>query len=270
MPEVQRPYSRSDYNRALVRNALLSPFPVLLFATLVAAGIVLGLFLPVLLVAIVAYGAAAARTYFDQDVANKVLEGERSKRRKTLEKGRLDPSTMAPPIRDLLNAGLQREARIRQAIERAEMPYDEVSTEVDSFISAMQSSAARAELLYEALTESPPSWIEQRLGEVKAEKDPGKQALVDALTNQLQVAHRMEAQLRRFYDEMERLLVELDTVRGSLVSASASTDAANQEKLADDVRGLREEVGSLAEGMSVAYEKPAVPPEAVPPPTTAP
>ena len=49
--------------------------------------------------------------------------------------------------------------------------------------------------------------------------------------------------------------MELDTVRGNLVSVSASTDAANQQELAAEVRGLREEVGALAEGMSEAYEQ---------------
>jgi hypothetical protein len=51
----------------------------------------------------------------------------------------------------------------------------------------------------------------------------------------------MGAQLERFYGAMERILVELDTVRGNLVSVSASTDAANQHRVADDVRSLREE-----------------------------
>jgi hypothetical protein len=68
------------------------------------------------------------------------------------------------------------------------------------------------------------------------------------------VLRRMEAQLQRFYDEMERVLVELDTVRGNLVSASASTERANQERLAGEVRTLREEVGAVAAGMSEAYE----------------
>jgi hypothetical protein len=53
---------------------------------------------------------------------------------------------------------------------------------------------------------------------------------------------------------MERVLVELDTVRGNLVSVSASTEAANQQRLAGDVRALREEVGAVAAGMSEAYE----------------
>ena len=79
---------------------------------------------------------------------------------------------------------------------------------------------------------------------------------MEALGHQLTVLRRMEVQLRRYYDEMERVLVELDTVRGSLVSASASTDTERQRALAADVRGLREEVGALSEGMSEAYESP--------------
>ena len=78
---------------------------------------------------------------------------------------------------------------------------------------------------------------------------------MEALTRQLRVLDRMGTQLGAFYDEMEKILVELDTVRGNLVSVSASTDVANQQQLAADVRVLREEVGVLAEGMSEAYER---------------
>jgi hypothetical protein len=63
----------------------------------------------------------------------------------------------------------------------------------------------------------------------------------------------METQLLRFYDQMEQMLVELDTVRGHLITVSASTEADNQERLADDVRELREEMGAVAEGMAAAY-----------------
>ena len=84
--------------------------------------------------------------------------------------------------------------------------------------------------------------------------DPSKAELTAALRDQVAVQRRMEAQLQRFYDEMERILVELDTVRGNLVSVSASTERANQEQLAGEVRALREEVGAVAAGMSEAYE----------------
>jgi hypothetical protein len=252
MAESRRPYSRSEYNRALIFNALTQPFNVLLLAAVLIAGLLLDAFLPVLVVGVVVYGIAAARTYFDEDEANKVLEREKAERRKTLEAGRLDTGSLSEPIARLLTAARQREARIRDAIDRAELPYEEVSSEVDRFIRAMEDGARRAQLLYEALSETPPSWVEQRLGQVRG--DPSKGELTAALENQLTVLRRMEAQLQRFFDEMERVLVELDTVRGNLVSVSASSEAANQQRLAGDVRSLREEVGAVAAGMSEAYE----------------
>ena len=259
MAEPRRPYSRAEYNQALIANALVQPFNVLLLAAVLIAGLVLDLFLPLLPVAAAIYGIAAARTYFDEDEAQKVLERERASRRKHLDKGRLDPGTLAMPIQQLLRGALQRESRIREAIERAELPYSEVSGEVDGFVRVMEGTAARAQLLYEALSESPPPYVEERLRRLQAEGDPGQAELVQALSRQLEVGRRMEIQLKRFYTEMERVLVELDTVRGNLVSVSASTEAANQQRLAAEVRGLREEVGALAEGMSEAYEEPEPP-----------
>jgi hypothetical protein len=257
MPD--KPYSRAEYNRALLRNALLDPFAVLLLAAIVIAGIVLGLTLPLLPVAVVAYAVAAGRTYLDEGEASKVLERERGKRRRSLDRVRLDPNTLAPPIRDLVNGALRRETRIRQAIERAQLPFDEVEGEVDAFLEVMEGSATRAQLLFEALAENPPDLVEQRMEAEQRAPGPGREYradLVEALGAQLTVLRRMGKQLGRYYDEMERVLVELDTVRGSLVSASASTDTERQRTLAADVRGLREEVGSLSEGMSEAYEAP--------------
>ena len=145
MAEPRRPYSRSDYNRALITNALTQPFNVMLLAAILIAGLLLNAFLPLLAVGIVVYGIAAARTYFDQDEANSVLERERGRRRKAVEAGRLDPSALAQPIGRLLTAARQREARIRDAIDRAELPYEEVSAEVDRFIRAMEDGARRAQ-----------------------------------------------------------------------------------------------------------------------------
>jgi chromosome segregation ATPase len=252
MADELRPYSRSEYNRALVLNALLQPFNVCLLACVAIAGLLLDLFLPVLAVGLVIYGIAAARTYFDDDEAQQVLEREREKRRGALEAGRLDPRELAPPIAELLRAGHQREQRISDAVDRAQLPYDEVSREVDRFIRAIEDGARRAQLLYEALAETQPAWVEQRLSEVRG--DASKAELTAALENQLAVLRRMERQLQRFYDEMERVLVELDTVRGNLVSVSASTEAENQDRLAAEVRALRDEVGAVAAGMSEAYE----------------
>jgi hypothetical protein len=197
----------------------------------------------------------------DAHEADRVLAGERARRRAELERGRqrLDPATLAEPIARRLNEARATEARIREAIERAELPYAEVSTEVDGLVSLMEQSARRAQLLYETLAETPPARIERRLAELEGS---GKRELIEALEHQLTVQRRVEAQLERFYDEMERVVVELDTVRGTLASVSASTDAANQQRLASDVRALRDELGALAAGMSEAYEEGSAAPPA--------
>ena len=251
-PRPPRPYTRAQYNRALILNPLTAPFGVCLLAGMTAAGVLVGSLQFILPVAIVLYVASAVRTYFDEDVQKEVLEREHSKR---LEGGRPehDLSEFSPRIADLMARALEKDTRIRAAIDRAELPYQEVSTEVDRFLATMWQTAARAELLAEGLRDTPPGAVARRLQEVKAAGDPSKAELVEALTQQLAVQEKMEAQLLRFYDQMEQLLVELDTVRGHLITVSASAEADNQERLADDVRDLREEMGAVAEGMAAAY-----------------
>jgi predicted Ser/Thr protein kinase len=250
-----RPYTRGQYNRALIVNALTAPFNVLLLAGLLIAGIVLGAFAFLLPVAIVLYVAAAVRTYFDEDAQQAVLGRERDRHRGRLERGapQRDLSEFSPRIADLMARALEKDARIRGAIDRAELPYHEVTEEVDRFLATMWQTAGRAELLSEGLRDTPPESVERRLEEVKATGDATKAELRDALTQQLMVQRKMETQLLRFYDQMEQMLVELDTVRGHLITVSASAEADNQERLADDVRELREEMGAVAEGMAAAY-----------------
>ena len=93
----------------------------------------------------------------------------RAERRTAIESGtkRLDPGTLAPDVRRHLLAARAIEERIRDAIERAELPYEEVSTEVDSLVTLMELSASRAQLLFEALEDSPPSRVAGRLMELE-------------------------------------------------------------------------------------------------------
>ena len=249
------PYSRGEFAGALIANAAAKPFNIaLLVGTMGAAVLVGGSVLVALAVAIAIYAVAVARTFLDEEEADTVLARMRTERRRELSEGsaRPDPRTLAPDVRRHLLVARATEARIREAIERAELPYEEVSTEVDALVSPMELSASRAQLLYEALDESPPSRVAVRLRELEGS---GKTELIEALEHQLSVQRRMQSQLESFYDQMERIVVELDSIRGSLLSVSASTDVANQQRLAGDVRALRDELGSLAEGMSEAFEE---------------
>jgi len=251
--DIEKPYSREEYAGALAANAAAKPFNLALAVATIGAALLAGGNLPLaLVVGLVIYAIAAVRTFFDEDEAARVLAHERGERKQSLGKGRarVDPATLAPEIRRQLLAARATEQRIRDAIQRAELPYAEVSTEVDALVTLMEQSAGRAQLLYEALEETPPNVVRKRL---VALEGSGKAELIDALEQQHSVQRRMQAQLQRFYDEMERMVVELETIRASLVSVSASTDAGNQQRIAGDVRSLRDELGALASGMSEAF-----------------
>jgi hypothetical protein len=253
--EVQRPYTRGEYGRALLINAATEPFNALILAGMLIAAIALGKVAILAPVAMVVYAIAVARTFFDKEESEKVLSRERERRRgEAASAPRLDPGTLAPPIAQRVEAARARQASIAAAISRAELPYDEVSTEVDAFVRAMEGTGTRAQLLWEALAETPIPSVRARLNELAGAGDPGKAELRDALAQQLTVLERMDGQLGRFYDEMDRMLVELDTIRGNLVSVSATTEADSQRRLADEVRGLRDELGTLAAGLDEAYK----------------
>jgi hypothetical protein len=254
MPDLE-PYRRREFAGALAANAAAKPFNIGVLVATTAAGVLVGGAVGlVLIVALLVYLVACVRTFFDEEEADRVLARERAERRGQLPAAgkRLKLDEFAPPIREHVRNARRREATIREAIERSELPYAEVTVEVDGFVRAMERTASRAQTLYEALADNPPDHVEARLAQVRAE--PGREALVEALEHQARMQRRMEGQLGRFYDEMERMTVELDTIRGSLLSLSASEGADSQERLAGDVRALRERMGTVADGMAEAYE----------------
>jgi hypothetical protein len=254
---AKNPYSRGEFTRALVLNALLDPFNVALLAAMLVAGIALGTLSILGPVAALVYLGAAGRTFFDEKSADKVLERERAKRKGALESGKkkkVDSKALAPPIARLLHEARVREQRVAEAIEASELPYEEVTAEVDAFLAAMDATAVRAQGLYAALEDTPPVEVQKRLAAVREGGLPETRELESALDVQLTTLSRMQRQLKRYFTEMERILVELDTVRGQVVSMSVSAGATGQEQLAADVRGLRERMGAVSEGMAEAYE----------------
>jgi hypothetical protein len=264
--DLQRPPTRAELNRMLVGNALTKTWPnVLLPAGLAVAGLLIGLDLIVLLpIAIIAWLALSAVTYFDADEAERVAGLDRVRRRGAVETGRrVGVGQLAPPVAGHLQQVLTQEAHIRGAIERAELPFGEVSEEVDTFVRAAERTAERAQLLYEYLAEQDPRQVEYRYQQVSAEADPSKKALAEALWTQLQAMQRAQKELEAFYTEMERIAVELGNIRGQLLSVSAASEGATQRQLASDVRDLREQMGAVAEGMNEALaETSAAPPTA--------
>jgi hypothetical protein len=258
--DIDRPLTRSELNRVLIGNALTKPFPNIMVPTALAiGGIVAGLGTIAIIVAVVAWVALSAITYFDGDEAQRVGDELKAKRRSKFEKAnpRVTPAQLAPPIGERLNEVIKQHVRITAAIEKADLPFAEVTDEVDVFVRAAEKTASRAQLLYEYLSEQDPRAVTHRLNELRRSGDPSKQQLVEALEQQERAFARAEQQLDRFYTEMERIGVELGNIRGELLSVSAASEAAGQQRLAAEVRDLRDQMGAVSAGMSEALEQTA-------------
>jgi hypothetical protein len=253
-PELDKPPSRAELNRLLMTNAVTKPLNVVIPAAVAVGGIAAGISVIGVIVAVVAWIALSAITYLDEDEAARVAEEQRSRRRAALDKRspRVTPDQLAPPVAEHLRQVLAQEARIREAIDRAELPFAEVSDEVDGFVRVAERTAQRAELLYEYLADEDPARVDRRLAEVRG--DPSKKPLAEALTAQVTALRRAESKLDDFYTEMERVAVELGNIRGQLLSVSAASEAESQRDLAAGVRDLREQIGAVADGMSEVLE----------------
>jgi hypothetical protein len=256
--QLEKPPTRAELNRLLIGNALTKPVPnVVVPAVVAVGGIVLGIGTVALIIAVVAWLALSAITYFDGDEAERMASELRDKRRRAFEKAnpRVLPSALAPPIAQRLQVVIDEQSRITQAIQRAELPFDEVSGEVDVFVRAAEKTASRAQLLYEYLSDHNQRAVEQRLRDLHAADDPSKRALRDAVEAQVGALRRGSDQLDRFYTEMERIGVELGNVRAELLAVSAASESAGQQRLAADVRDLREQMGAVSAGMSEALSE---------------
>jgi hypothetical protein len=241
-PPALPPAAPADDRRALVGRALADPFSLAAAGAIVLAGVIFGGLVLALPLALVVYLAGAARAYLDDDVREAV-------------RTQVEPARAAPPARGLaeeiqllLRRAEQTRLRVHDAIDEADLPYTEVAAEVDRLVATMHAAAARAQRLHEGLRDAPPDEVAARLDRVEAEHDPARASLIGALADQLAVQRRMEAQLGRFYDEMDRMLIELDTVRGNLISVSASSHD-NQAQVAGEVRELRDDMGAVAAGI---------------------
>jgi uncharacterized RDD family membrane protein YckC len=150
---------------------------------------------------------------------------------------------LAPPIARHLHAAYGLRGRI-VALDRT------LDDDMHVIVGSLERSAGRAQQLWDALSESSPDALGQRIAQLEGS---GKTELIDALRSQQAVQQRMQDQLERYRDEFERVLAEMETIRGHLVSASASTDAGNREQLTATVRALRDETHALADGTMAAY-----------------
>ncbi|HEY6892298.1 MAG TPA: serine/threonine-protein kinase [Solirubrobacter sp.] len=120
----------------------------------------------------------------------------------------------------------------------------ELAAQAAELVAAFEHAAVRAALLREALADAPPERVERRLADVRAGQDPGKAKLVAALAQHLAVQRKMQTALAGFDADTERILLELETVRGRVLA----DDTAAGERLAS----LQDEIETIADRLDRA------------------
>lgn len=254
--ELDRPPTRSELNRALVLNAATKPLNIALPAAMAVVGIVLGYWWIAVVIAIPAFIALCVVTYLDGDEAQTVGRELRGKRGAALPQGeRLNPSTLAPPIAQQVRAALAEDQRIRQAIEQADLPLTEVSTEVDGLVRALETMAKRAQTLWEYLASQNVPGIQARIAQLEQQGGPQGKPIVDALRQQLDALGALDKQLEKFFAQMEHIVASLGAMNAQVLRMSFVSESDSTEQLAGQARELREQVTALAEGMSEVYQQ---------------
>jgi Protein kinase domain len=214
---------RRGYRRALISRALLSPFSLGILVAIVLAGIMIGEVAMAVPVAFALYLGAAAVIGFDAEVREQVRERARPGEGDPAGPAQDTDSSRAGSARvaALLEDAATKQARIETAIAQADLPYAGVAREAEGLVTTFRQMADRAELLE---------------GELH---DPARGGIG-------------AAQLERFYREMEKILVEFDTIRVQLADRPTSARGGEQERLEERIHDLRAEAGEVAQGIESA------------------
>ena len=254
----RRPPTRGELNRALILNAASKPVNVLVPTAIVVVALVASLWWLIPVIAIPAFLALVAVTYFDGNEAERVgerLRGGRGRRRGGGGPRRVDPRSLAPPIGSQLRAASEEERRIREAIARSDLGLEEVGGEVASLVRAMEGTASRAQTLWEYLATQDAQRIRRRAIQLEHSRDPAAAPVVTALREQVAALDALNEQLQRFFAQMEHIVASLGTMHAQLLRMSMASQSDGEREMADEARGLREQVNALAEGMGEVYEQ---------------
>ena len=249
--------TRGAIARRMAVNAATKPLNVAVLGGLIVVGIVLDLVVVVGAIAIVAYLVLVALTFFDADEAERVGAQLYASHRRPAPT--LDLATLEPRIAALVTQARETAAGIRDAIAQADHPFEDVASDVNALVAAMDTSARRAQLISSTLSEQKRARqdvasLDRTIAELRGrEQDADVRALIADLEAQREATVRLQERLERFEVGMRRICASLGLLRTRLVEMSASEEEAAQRELARQSRELRERTDLLAESMAEVF-----------------
>lgn len=246
---------RRAYGRALITRAALHPVALAVLVVVLVAGFVLS-WTPAVTVALaaLAYTASGGVLLASAPFRDDVLADLRSAASAGAEPA-LPARPLAMPVAQAYGKVREHAMKLRELAGTTGLDEPEIADEAGRLVAHLTRGATRATLLFDTLDGLDVDALRWRIAD--AEKG-GEHDLAEACRQQLKSAERCEQQLDAYYDECERALVEVDTIRMSLAAASSLESGEDSRQAALALRGVREHAGALVEGMEEAYrERPA-------------
>lgn len=267
-PSSPVPVTRHALGKALVVNAVTKPLNVGIGAAIVIVGIVAAI--PWLIaVGVATYVALAAASIFDGRETKRLSDRLYGVSDKPLP--RADISKLAPEIAGPLAEARKEEEAIRAAVAAAQLPFGDVSAEIDGLMRDIERVAGRAQQLVDYLADQDEGELRAKLRRFQqpspdpATADALKQA-ADAVQEQLKANEALRTQRDRFLAELEHLVASLGVVRAQLVRMSIAEEGEVQQQVTGELRDLRGRMSSLAQGMQEAFAGLPAPASAEPAP----
>jgi len=123
------------------------------------------------------------------------------------------------------------------------VPLDDVVSEVDALVLALEAHAARAQRIRDFLHDESPDDLRARIAAEPSD------AVKVALEAKLSALERLQRRLTRLFEEMDHVVATLQTVHAEILV----TDGLGQTELAGQVSVLRENVQAVSAGLEDAF-----------------
>jgi hypothetical protein len=249
--------TRSQLQRQLAVNAATKPLNIAAPAAVLVVGLLLHVLVIAVPVAVVAYLALVLQTFFDADEAERV--GKATYARADNKRPQLDESQLSPEIRLPLRQAREVAAGIRAAVAESDVGLQDVVSDVDALVAAMETSARRAQRIADTLADQARAGqdeqsLDREIKRRQKDPDPDVKALVADLRAQREATARLRERLERFQVGMQRICASLGLLRTRVAEMDASEEEAAQKELGAQARELRERTDLLAESMAEVFQ----------------
>ncbi len=152
----------------------------------------------------------------------------------------------APEIQSEIDKAHATQKAIDKSIAAADHPFEEIQEDVRMIVSAMETSAKRAQLIHDTLHDQTQSGHDERAIVAQIEKlrprfnDKDVRELVNDLEAQRASHVQLRESLERFKINMARLNASLGLMRTRLVEMSAAEEATVHRELTAQARDIRD------------------------------